>query len=103
MFAQKLGFLLVVCMRQFHFDFYCFSNFLDWVFFLNVPNPFLVHSRASSLFEPNFLFSLGAFLFTCGVLTLFFSFFCKFLSVFFRNGFPNSVLVRSRSSVFFSQ
>ena len=39
-------------MRQFHFDFYCFFDFLDRSFFLNgFPNPFIVRSRSNFLFS----------------------------------------------------
>ena len=41
-----------VHMRQFHFDFYCFFDFLDRFFFLKgFSNPFIVRSRSSFLFS----------------------------------------------------
>ena len=65
MFEQKFSFLLLVFfvhMRQFHFNFHCFFNFLDRIFFLNgFSNPFLVHSRPRFLFEPKFPFWLVVF------------------------------------------
>ena len=49
-------------MRQFHFGFYCFLNFLDRIFILNgFPNPFIVPSRHSFLLESNLPFSLVVF------------------------------------------
>ena len=71
MFKQKFAFSLVVFVHipQFQFDFYCFFDFLDQIFFLNCfPNPFIVHSR------PRFFFLTSGFLITFGVLTLIFSF-----------------------------
>ena len=44
-----------------------------------------------------FLFLANGFLFTCGILTLFFRFFETCFD-FSGNGFPNSLTVRSRSS-----
>ena len=87
-------------MRQFHSDFYYFFNFLDRIIFLIVfLNPFTAHSRPRFLFELNFRFSLVFFLFTCGILTLFFFvFFFLFFDLIFLNGFLNSLVVHSRSS-----
>ena len=49
-------------MRQFHFNFYCFFEFLNRILFLNgFPNLFIVYSRTSFLFEPKFDFSLVVF------------------------------------------
>ena len=55
--------------------FIVFSIF--WIgFFLNgYPNPIIIHSRPSFLFEPNFQFIAIGFLFTCCILTLIFWFF----------------------------
>ena len=81
-------------MRQFHSDFYCFFDFLD--FFLNgFPNPFTAHFRPSFLFELNFHYSLVVFLFTCGILTLIFLFFLFFDLIFFEMVFS---IHHSRSS-----
>ena len=76
-------------MRQFHFDFLRFFDFLDRIFFLNCfPNPFIVHSTPSFLFEPNFHFSLVVFC-SCGILTLIFCFFFLiFLIWFLEMDFP---------------
>ena len=76
-------------MRQFHFDFYCFFDFLDRIFFLNgLPNPFIVHSWSSFL-----LVNENSLNFTSGlVLLCFFLFFGSD----FLNGFPNSFIVHSR-------
>ena len=48
-------------------------------------------------------FLASGFLFTCGNFTLIFTVFSIFCLCFFRNGFTNSLLVRSRSSFLFSQ
>ena len=64
-----------------------FRFFLDQFFFVNF-------SRPSFLFEQISL-SLLVLLSTCGILALIFRF---FYLIFFRNGFPNSLIVRSRSS-----
>ena len=89
-------------MRQFHFGFYCFFNFLNQFFFLNdLVNPFIVHSRPSFLLESDLHFSLVVFVLSSSILTL--TFFCFFYLSFFRNGFPNSLIFRSRSSFLFSQ
>ena len=67
MFDQKFVFslfvfCLLVAMRQFHLIFFCFFDFLDWIFFLNgFSNPFIVHFRPSFLFEQIFYFSLVVF------------------------------------------
>ena len=61
-------------MQQFRFDFVVF-RFFGPDFFLNrFPNPFIVHSRPSFLFELNFHFSLMVF-FTCGIFSMIFCFF----------------------------
>ena len=91
-FEQKFAFSLVVfCSHaaiSFWFLLFFFSIF--WIgFFLNgFPNPFIVHSMHSFLFEPNFHFLLVVFLFTCGILTLIFCFFFKFFSDFSEMVFP---------------
>ena len=65
-FEQKFAFSLVVFfvhMLQFHFDFYCFFQFL-WIGFLfrnGFPNQFMVHFRTSFLLESNLHFSLVFF------------------------------------------
>ena len=65
--------------------FYCFFQFFGSDFSLNgFPNPFTAHSRPSFLFELNFHFSLGVFLFTCGILILIFCFFLIFCSDVFK-------------------
>ena len=90
-----------VHMRQFHFDFYCFFDFLDPIFFLNgFPIPFIVHSRLFFV-STKFSFLASDLLSTCIILTLIF-FFLFFLSD-FRNDFTNSLIVSSRSSFLFSQ
>ena len=68
---------------------------------MGFPNPFIVHSRPSFLFEPIFLFSLIVFGSTAAfdIILCFFSFFY----LIFRTGFANSLIVRSRSSFLFSQ
>ena len=73
-----------VHMRQFHFDLYCFFNFLDRIFLNIFPNSFVVHSRASFLFEPNFLFSIEDF---CSHAALWHFLFKFFDPIFFINGF----------------
>ena len=75
-----------------------FFRFFGLDFFLNgLPNPFIVHSSPSFLFQPNFHFLLVVFCSTCGIFTLIFCFFI-FWSDVFRNCFSNSLIVRSRSS-----
>ena len=60
-----------VHMLQFHFDFCTvFSFFFDRIF--GFPNPFIVHSRPSFLFEP---FLANGFLSTCGIFYTDFVFF----------------------------
>ena len=89
-------------MRQFHSDLYCFFDFLDRIFFLKrFPYPLIVHSRANFLLEPNFFFSLVVLFVRMRHFDI--EFFLIYLSVFFRNGFSNSLVVRSRSSFLFSQ
>ena len=63
MFGQKFAFSLVGFVHfdlpQFHFDFLLFFRFFGSDFFLNgFAHPFIVYSRPSFLFEPNFHFSL---------------------------------------------
>ena len=57
MFEQKFAFSLVVFLctcGNFTLIFTVLFDFLDRIFFLNdFPNPFIVHSRPSLLFEPN--------------------------------------------------
>ena len=73
-------------------------------FFLNgFYNLFIVHSRPGFFVWTKFPFLASGFLFPCGILTLIFCFFFKFLSDFIRNGFPNSFIIRSRSSFCFRQ
>ena len=74
-------------MRQYHFDFYCFSVFGS-DFLNSFSNPFIVHPGPSFLFEPNLPFFGSGFLFTCGILT---SIFCLkknlvMVKKFFANG-----------------
>ena len=87
-------------MRQFHFDFLLFFRFLDRIFSKVFPNPFIVHSRPSFLFERSFHFSLVVFCSHAAFLHRFSVVFYFFDLIFFRNGFPNSPIVRSRSSFF---
>ena len=54
------------------------------------------------MFEQQFVFSLVVFLFTCGNFTLSFTVFSTFVSDFFRNVFPYSLIVRSRSVFLFN-
>ena len=62
MFEQKFAFLIVdFHMRQCHSDFYCFFVFLDRIFSKWFSSAFIVHSRTSFLFEPNFHFWLVVF------------------------------------------
>ena len=94
MFEQKFAFSVVVFvhMRRFHSDFYCF-----FIFFLNgFRNRFLVLSRPSVLFEPNFHFSLVIF---CSHVHMrhFDIGFLFFFLIFLEMGFLNSLIVRSRS------
>ena len=71
-------------MRQFHSDFYCFFDFLDWIFFINgFPNLFTAHSRPSFLFELIFHFSLVVFLVHMRHFDIDCLFFLIFLSDFF--------------------
>ena len=56
----------------------------------------MVHSSHSFLLESNLHFSLVVFVLTSGILALIFFFF-GFLSDFFKIGFPNSLIVSSRS------
>ena len=104
--SERIWIVLGRChMRQFHSDFFCFS-FLLLIFFLNgFPNPFIVHSKPSFLLESNLHFSLLVFCFVLasGILTLIFCFFFVFWSNFLRNGFPNSLILRSRSTFLFIQ
>ena len=101
-FEQKFAFSLVVFFTcgNFTLIFTVFFQFHGSDFFLNgFPNPFLVHSMLSVLVEPIFSFSPVVFL-HMRHLTLIFSFFKIFLSdFFFGNGFPNLLIVRSRSSM----
>ena len=85
-------------MRQFLWFFMVFFYLLDRIFSKCFSQS--IHSSSRSfLFQPSFHFSLVVFLSTCGILTLIFCFFIWF----FRNDFPNSLVVRSRSSFLFSQ
>ena len=81
---------------QFHIDFQ-FFRYLGPEFFPNgFPNPFIVHSRPSFLFEPNLSFSPEVF-----VHMWHFDIDCFFILFYlscFENGFSNSLIVRSRSS-----
>ena len=73
-------------------------------FFLNgFPNPLIVNSSPSFLFEPNFYFSLVVFASNMGNSLWFLLFFRIFGSDLFLNGDPNSLLVHFRSSFLFSQ
>ena len=75
LFEQKFGFSVVVFCSHAAISiwFLLFFRFFGSDFFLNgFPNPFTAHSRPSFLFELNFNFSLVVFLFTCGILRLFF-------------------------------
>ena len=91
-------------MRQFHSDFYCFFDFLDRIFFLNsFPNPFTAHSEPSFSLESKLHISLVVFCSPWQHFDIDFLFFLIFYLVFFRNGFPNSLIVRSRSSCLLSQ
>ena len=64
-FEQKFAFWLVVfwcTCGNFTLIFTVLFDFLDRILCLNdFPNPFIVHSRPSFLFEPNFHFSLVIF------------------------------------------
>ena len=86
-------------MRQFHFEFYWFFGILDRIFLTGFSNPFRVHSEPSFLFELNFNFSLVFFFVDMRHFEFDFLFFIRF----FKNGFLNSLVVRSRSSFLFSQ
>ena len=111
-FNFKIRFLAsgsFVHIRQVHFDFYCFffqfSIFsIESDFFLNgFPNPFIVHSRPSILFEIIFYFPLVVFC-SHAAFWHWFSVFFLFLDlIFFRNGFSHSLIVCYRSSFLFSQ
>ena len=82
------------------FDFYCFLDSLNWFFLKGFPSPFIVHSRPCFFIWIQFPFLACGFSFTCGILTLIF---CFFIWFFFRNDFPNSLIVRSRSCCSFTQ
>ena len=64
--------------------------FFLWIaFFPNgFLNPFIVHSKPSYLFQSDFHFSLVVFVFTCGIVTLIFCFFCSFCLIFLEMAFP---------------
>ena len=94
---------MVFC-SHFHSDFYCFFDFLDRIFFLNsFSNPFTAHSGPSFLLESKLHISLVVFVLPSSILALIFCFFFVFLLIFLRNRFPNSLIVRSRSSSLLSQ
>ena len=79
--------------------FLLFFRFFGSNFFLNgFPNPFTAHSRPSFLFELNFHFSLMVFFHMRHFDIDFLFLFSYFWSVFFLNGFLNSLIVHSRSS-----
>ena len=64
MFEQQFAFSLgVLCSHAaISLGFLLFFRFFGLDFFLNgFPNPFIVHFRPSSLFEPNLPFSLVVF------------------------------------------
>ena len=87
MFEQKFAFSVVVfCSHAaISLRFLLFFQFFGSDFFLTgFSNPFTAHSRTSFLFELNFHFSLGVFLFTCGILILIFCFFLIFCSDVFK-------------------
>ena len=89
------GFRFYVHMRHYHFNFYWFFLFLD-IFFIDV---FSNHSKfilgLSFFFEPKFPFLVSVFFVHMRH--------SKFSSIFFGNDFPISLIVRSRSSLLFSQ
>ena len=91
-FEVKLEYGFWSRLRQFHFDFYCFFDFLDRIFFLNgFPNPFIVRSRPSFLFEPNFDFSVVVFC-SHAAISLWFLLFFDFLDrIFFSKWFFQSI------------
>ena len=102
-FEQKFGFSVVVFCSHAAISLWillCFLFFGSDFFLDGFLNPFTAHFRPSFLFELNFHLSLVVFLFSCGILTLFFCFFFYFLVWFFKNGFLNSLIVQSRSSCF---
>ena len=79
---------------------FCFLfQFFGSDFLNGFSNSFIVHSMPIFLFEPNFPFSLVVFC-SHAAFWQWFSVFLKFFIWFFRNGFLNSLLVRSRSSFF---
>ena len=89
-------------MRQLHSRFFkLFSIFWIAIFLNGFLIEFIVHFRLR-LFEPNFYFSLVVFC-SHSAFWHWFRFFFNFLIWFFRIGFPNSPIVRSRSSFMFSQ
>ena len=65
--------------------FYCFFDFL--YFFNDFSNPFIVFSRPSFLYEPNFRFSGRVFV-HMRPFDIDFLFFLNDLSYFFRSDFP---------------
>ena len=67
---------------------------------IDFPNPFIVHSRPSFLFEPNFLFVVFVHMRNFDIDFLFLK---KFFLIFFENWFPNSLIVRARSCFLFNQ
>ena len=82
-----------------------FSIFWIGCFLNSFSNPFWVHSSPSFLFEPNFLFLLVVFCSHAAFwhwFTVFF-FFKFFDLIIVGNGFPNSLLVRFRSNLLYSQ
>ena len=88
----------------FFLSFTVFFHFFGFDYFINgFPNPFKVYSRPIFLFERNSCFSLVLFSFTCCILTSIFRIFKIFWSYFYRNYFPNSVIVCSMSIFLFSQ
>ena len=100
----KIRFLASGCLftcGNFTLLFTVFSIFGSDFFLNSYPNPFIVYSRPSFLFEPNFHFSL--IIFSSRAVFRHFVFFLLFWSDFSRNRFPNSLIVRSRSSFLFSQ
>ena len=101
MLEQKFVFSLVVFFSCGNFTLIpaFFSIFWIGFFLIGFPNPFIVDSLPSFLFEPNFHFPSG-FLFTCRILTLILLFFSFLI---FRNDFTNSLIVRSSSRFLFSQ
>ena len=106
MFEQNFAFSLVVSCSHAAISLWFllfFFRFFELDFFPNgFPNPFIVPSRSSFLFEPFFDFSL-VFCSHAAFWQWFSVFFSFFQSDFFRNGFHYSLLVRSGSSCLFSQ